>query len=135
MKKSYLLLLQSLPWLLCVFLLLALRCPTITQTPATNSSVAAGSKTELKDSDGNVLISFTASKSFSSAILSCSELSSGKTYSLYINDTLIKSFEITSTITSTGSQSAGGNVPGGSNVPGGDWGFNPGGFGGAGGRR
>lgn len=102
---------------------------------ATNSSVAAGSKTELKGSDGNVLISFTASKSFSSAILSCSELSSGKTYSLYINDTLIKSFEITSTITSIGSQSAGGNVPGGSNVPGGDWGFNPGGFGGAGGRR
>lgn len=97
---------------------------------ATGSSVAAGSKTELKDSDGNVLLSFTDSKSYSSAILSCSGLSIGNTYSLYINGTLVKTFEITSTITSIGSQSAGGN-----NAPGGDWGFTPGGFGGAGSRR
>lgn len=97
---------------------------------ATASTVSAGSKIELTDSDGNVLISFTSSKSFQSAILSCSSLTKGSTYSLYINGSQVKSFQINSTITSIGTQSAGGN-----NAPGGDWGFTPGGFGGAGGRR
>ena len=92
---------------------------------ATNSTVSTGSKIELKDQDGEVLISFTTSKSFQSAILSCEGIEKGETYYLFINDTQVKSFLISSTITSVGTQSAGGDK-----APGGDWGFNPGGIGG-----
>ena len=105
------------------------------ETPATNSaqccvsfatsqSIASGTTLYLCDSDGNIIIYFVTPRSCQSVILSCPELESGKTYSIYGGDSLLTSFTVSSTITTIGSSSIGnpggmpnGNQPG-SNTPG-----------------
>lgn len=52
----------------------------------------AGTEAALLDADGQTLLSFTASKAFSSLVLSCPDIVQGKTYTLQLGDT---SMEIT----------------------------------------
>ncbi len=105
------------------------------ETPATNSaqccvsfatsqSIASGTTLYLCDSDGNIIMYFVTPRSCQSVILSCPELESGKTYSIYAGDSLLTSFTVSSTITTIGSSSIGntGGAPNGSqpgsNIPG-----------------
>lgn len=101
------------------------------ETPSTNSeqyivsyahqsTITAGSTVTLCDNDGNALVSVTVKKNCQSIIISSPDLKKGNTYSIYGGETQMKSFTISSIITSIGSQ--------GSGFPGG--GFNPGGPGG-----
>lgn len=49
------------------------------------SSQAAGTKVELKNSDGNVIAEFTPSKQFQSIVISSADMVQGETYKLYLN--------------------------------------------------
>ena len=80
---------------------------------ATGTQIAAGTTLILRDASGSELISYTTAKGGQSVILSCAGLTIGQTYSLYAGSTLLKSFELTSTITTVGSNSGGPGVPGG----------------------
>ena len=80
-----------------------------------SETIAAGSVISLKDSSGNVLISWTSPKQFSSVVISTAELAQGSTYTLVTGDTQT---EVTLSSVAT---------------PRGNAGFG-GGFGGAGGR-
>lgn len=89
---------------------------------ATSSTISAGSTLELRDSDGNVLISFTTAKSCQSVIMSCSGITNGGTYTIWNNSVQLTSFTVSSKITSVGTSSTGGDSP--SQPGGGNWGFN-----------
>lgn len=52
-----------------------------------SETIAAGSVISLKDSSGNVLISWTSPKQFSSVVISTAELAQGSTYALVTGDT------------------------------------------------
>lgn len=80
---------------------------------ATGTRIAAGTTLVLKDASGNELISYTTAKGGQSVILSCAGLTVGQSYSLYAGTTLLKSFALTSTVTSAGANSGGPGMPGG----------------------
>lgn len=84
-----------------------------------SETIAAGSVISLKDSSGNVLISWTSPKQFSSVVISTAELAQGSTYALVTGDTQTE-VTLSSVATTSGSAGFGGGF-GGS-------------FGGAGGR-
>lgn len=79
----------------------------------------AGSELTLTDEGGNILISFTPQKGYSSVVVSCPEMAVGETYHLYSGSTLLASLEQSSiSVSSNGSMgTAGGNVPGGFGRP------------------
>ena len=52
-----------------------------------SETISAGSVISLKDSSGNVLISWTSPKQFSSVVISTAELAQGSTYTLVTGDT------------------------------------------------
>ena len=70
----------------------------------------AGTKIELKDSEGNVIVSFTPDKVFQSVVISAPELTVNESYSLYLNDTLNTTVQLTGTVTGGGNN--GGFGPG-----------------------
>lgn len=88
--------------------------------------ISADTEVTLKDSSGNVLVSYTAPKQFSSIIISLSELTKGQTYTLNYGS---ESADITlnSVITSQGISGGmgggnfgggmGGDIPQGGNIP------------------
>lgn len=78
-----------------------------------NSNISTGSSLSIKDSDGVAVLSFVTTKKCQFVTLSCSELTSGKTYELYLNDKLVDSFTIESAVTTIGKSSSFG--PGGQN--------------------
>ncbi|MGN1076907.1 MAG: carbohydrate-binding domain-containing protein, partial [Candidatus Gallimonas sp.] len=93
------------------------------ETPATNSEqnvlsyahqsvLAADTLLSLTDGEGNTLFSFLSPKTCQSVILSCPELETGGTYSIYGGDTLLCTFTVSSRITTVGSSGSIGN-PGG----------------------
>ena len=84
-----------------------------------SETIAAGSVISLKDSSGNVLISWTSPKQFSSVVISTAELAQGSTYTLVTGDTQTE-VTLSSVATTSGNAGFGGGF--------GD------GFGGAGGR-
>lgn len=84
-----------------------------------SETIAAGSVISLKDSSGNVLISWTSPKQFSSVVISTAELAQGSTYTLVTGDTQTE-VTLSSVATTSGNAGFGGGF-GGS-------------FGGAGGR-
>lgn len=59
-----------------------------------------GDKVELKDSNGNVIESFTAKRAYGMVCISTEALMKGKIYELYINGEGVASQELTSTVTS-----------------------------------
>lgn len=69
-----------------------------------SETIAAGSVISLKDSSGNVLISWTSPKQFSSVVISTAELAQGSTYALVTGDTQT---EVTLSSVATTSGSAG----------------------------
>lgn len=84
-----------------------------------SETIAAGSVISLKDSSGNVLISWTSPKQFSSVVMSTAELAQGSTYTLVTGDTQTE-VTLSSVATTSGNAGFGGGFVGG--------------FGGAGGR-
>ena len=84
-----------------------------------NTTYDGGTDVSLFDSDGNVLISFTPEKSFSSVVVSCPEMKIGETYTLVIGEDSAE-IEMTSVCYSTGGH-------GMDMMPSGGMGFGPGG--------
>lgn len=96
-----------------------------------SETIAAGSVISLKDSSGNVLISWTSPKQFSSVVISTAELAQGSTYALVTGDTQTE-VTLSSVATTSGSAGFGGGF-GGAGGRGGNGGSNGGSNGG--GRR
>ncbi len=97
------------------------------------TTAGAGSVIELTDSSGNVIVSFTAEKSYSNVIISSPELKVGETYILKSGGYTAE-IKLTETVYGSG---MGGGMPGGGGFPGGGAGGRPefgdrpdGGFGG-----
>ncbi len=86
-----------------------------------NSSIASGTTIAIKNSDGEIILSFTTEKVCGSVILSSPALVSGGTYTLYVGSNSVSTFTISSKITTLGASA---NFGGGGNMGGG--GFNPG---------
>ncbi len=88
---------------------------------AQNQSISIGTTIELRDADGNVLLSVVTEKACQSLILSSSELKTGSTYYIYGDDTQLVSFTVSSVISAVGSSQGGfpGGFPGGFNGGGG----------------
>lgn len=76
-----------------------------------SETIAAGSVISLKDSSGNVLISWTSPKQFSSVVISTAELAQGSTYTLVIGDTQTE-VTLSSVATTSGSAGFGGGFGG-----------------------
>lgn len=107
-------------------------CSTLgmVETPSTNSEqyvvsyaqqtkLTEGSVFTLTDSDGNVILTVDVSKTCQSIIFSTDKLEKGATYSIYCNDTLMKTFTASSTLTLVGSAQNAGPGGGGGHGPGG----------------
>lgn len=90
-----------------------------------SETIAAGSVISLKDSSGNVLISWTLPKQFSSVVISTAELAQGSTYALVTGDTQTE-VTLSSVATTSGSAGFGGGF-GGAGGRGGNGGGNGGG--------
>ncbi len=76
---------------------------------AQNSAISAGTVLTLTDSDGNVLLEYTAAKKCQSVIISSPDLDNGKTYCIYGGNTKLCEFTVSSIITSVGSSNNIGN--------------------------
>lgn len=76
-----------------------------------SETIAAGSVISLKDSSGNVLISWTSPKQFSSVVISTAELAQGSTYALVTGDTQTE-VTLSSVATTSGSAGFGGGFGG-----------------------
>lgn len=83
------------------------------------STISKGTTLTLKDSSGNIVVSFTTGKSSSSVVISAPEIKTG-TYTLYAGNTTLTTFSVTSTVTTVGTTSGGGQFGPGQG------GFNPG---------
>lgn len=90
-----------------------------------SETIAAGSVISLKDSSGNVLISWTSPKQFSSVVISTAELAQDSTYALVTGDTQTE-VTLSSVATTSGSAGFGGGF-GGAGGRGGNGGGNGGG--------
>lgn len=90
-----------------------------------SETIAAGSVISLKDSSGNVLISWTSPKQFSSVVISTAELAQGSTYTLVTGDTQTE-VTLSSVATTSGNAGFGGGF-GGAGGRGGNEGGNGGG--------
>lgn len=77
-----------------------------------SETIAAGSVISLKDSSGNVLISWTSPKQFSSVVISTAELAQGSTYTLVTGDTQTE-VTLSSVATTSGNAGFGGGNGGG----------------------
>lgn len=77
-----------------------------------SETIAAGSVISLKDSSGNVLISWTSPKQFSSVVISTAELAQGSTYTLVTGDTQTE-VTLSSVATTSGNAGFGGGFVGG----------------------
>lgn len=89
-----------------------------------SETIAAGSVISLKDSSGNVLISWTSPKQFSSVVISTAELAQGSTYTLVTGDTQTE-VTLSSVATTSGNAGFGGGF-GGAGGRGGNGGNNGG---------
>lgn len=76
-----------------------------------SETIAAGSVISLKDSSGNVLISWTSPKQFSSVVISTAELAQGSTYALVTGDTQTE-VTLSSVATTSGKAGFGGGFVG-----------------------
>ena len=67
----------------------------------------AGDKLELKDENGNVILSQTTTKAYAQVIFSSPKVENGKTYTLYVNESENASQTVSSIVTTNGSASQG----------------------------
>lgn len=70
------------------------------------SSVSANSTFTIKDSSGTTIASVTSPKAFQSVSFSSDELSTGETYTYYVNGTQTGTFTVSSTTTQVGTSSS-----------------------------
>jgi len=91
-----------------------------------SETAAAGSTMTLLDSEGNTLISEVIPYSFSSAVISCPEMSVGETYTIRIGESE-ETVEVTDVSVSAGTAAGTGMMPG--NMMRGGEGVTPGSFG------
>ena len=111
--------------------LIALGASGMAQAPSTlsqpclsiNSNVAANSTIEVRDADGNVILSTTTPKSCQSLIFCCKEFKSGSKYGIYADNTLLSEVTATDGVAGGGASGMGGFGQGGHG------GFGQGGFG------
>lgn len=91
-----------------------------------SNTQSAGTAVTIKDSSGNVVVTYTPSKQYNSVAFSAAGLKTGSTYTLYSGNTKVVQFKPTSTVTylnESGITTNQGHFPGG----GGDFGGGPGG--------
>lgn len=83
------------------------------------STLAAGTKIEIKDSFGNIIISHTSAKTFNHMAVGTPEFKPGETYTIYINDTEYTTFIVSFINTTVGSSTGNFNnmTTGGQNGP------------------
>lgn len=88
------------------------------------TSKSAKSEIKVTDEDGNTIISYSPTKTYSSALISSPDLTSGKTYTVSVNGENISSFTISNIVTtitesgaSTGIKPEGGVKPKGGMKP------------------
>lgn len=116
--------------------LVALGSLGMVETPSTNSSqyilsyaqnsaIQAGETLCVKDSSGNVILTFEAQKSCQSVIVSTPDFQNGATYTISNKSGDLATFTISSIITSVGSSQSGGMQPGASGGQGGQGGQTP----------
>lgn len=87
-----------------------------------SSSFKSGDKVDVRDKDGNVIVTSTLTKTAQALIASSYEFTNGSTYYIYKNGSQIDSITLTSKVTTNGGSSnpgGGGNQPGGGGRPGG----------------
>ena len=72
-----------------------------------NNSYQSGSTIEIKDSDNNVILSYTANKKFQSVVYSSNKLEKDKTYTIYINGNNVTEFTINNITTTVGNATRG----------------------------
>lgn len=94
------------------------------------STQSGGSLFEVRNGDGDVILSFTPSKNYQSAVVTSPDIQKGNTYTLAANGNTLVSIEMTSELYGSsggmgGGRPGGGDRPGGGERPGGG----PGGFG------
>ena len=83
---------------------------------ARRESIAANTVIKICDGNGNEVIGFTTAKDCQSIILSCADLKSNGTYSLYIGDSKAETFTVSSVITYVGAALES-NRPNGGGMP------------------
>lgn len=76
------------------------------------SAQQAGTTISLKDASGNVIVSFTAEKTFQNVIISAPGLTTGQSYSLYAGSTLAETITLSGVVTTIGSGNAAGGMNG-----------------------
>lgn len=81
-------------------------------------NASAGQTVSLKSSSGEVLLSVTAPKQMQGVLFSCKELTQGESVSVYVDDTLVGTAEISSKTTQIGEGYLGGGFGGGHGGPG-----------------
>lgn len=92
---------------------------------AYTSSWSAGAVIALKDSDGNTLISQTATKSGNAAIFSSPSITTGKTYTVYVNSTSGGNVTVSSRVSTIGNYQSGNSGGPGNHGGGGPGGMRP----------
>ncbi len=96
--------------------LIALGSIGMAQAPSTlsqpclsiNSNVSAGSSIEVRDEDGNVILSVETPKACQSLIFSSDKLVSGSSYTVYAQDTALETVEVTDGVSGSGASMQGG---------------------------
>ncbi|MEN6637469.1 MAG: carbohydrate-binding domain-containing protein [Clostridiaceae bacterium] len=79
----------------------------------------AGTVITLKDASGTVVATFTPGKQYQNVVISAPNLTSGQTYTLYSEETLVESITLSGTVTSVGSGGTSGGFDGGQRPGGG----------------
>ena len=64
-----------------------------------SSQQSAGTAITLKDNSGNVIVTYTPTKQYTSVAISSPKLATGSTYTLYSGNTKVVTFELTDTVT------------------------------------
>ncbi|MGN0106880.1 MAG: carbohydrate-binding domain-containing protein [Hominilimicola sp.] len=79
-----------------------------------SESVTAGTLFAIKDTEGETVVSFTASRAFSAILYSSDKLETGKEYGIYVDGEQKDTFTVTDKVTTVGTATGGfGNLGGG----------------------
>ena len=75
------------------------------------STQPANTKIEIKDNNGEVLISHTSAKTFNHMATGCEKFQLGSTYTIYLNDEFYKSFTVSDIVTTVGNSNTNQMMP------------------------
>jgi hypothetical protein len=97
-----------------------------------SESADSGKKFEIKNSNGDIIVSYTPSKKYQSVIFSSDKLTTGEEYTVYVDGEQKDTFTVSDVVTNAGSTSSGGMGGGQGDANGGRGGFDGGQGGGQG---